>query len=781
MMRLAGSAVLLLLTGCNVTRYLDAEKGERLLKRNTVQLEAGRKLTLAERNPIRYELQPFFKQQPNKRSFLFFNTRLWFYYRYRHADTTKVTRFIWKNIDEPPVIFSKTLSQRTAENFENQLQQRGYLHARCTWKPDTLGQFYMGVRYLLNLGEQQRISTVSYESKDAEVRRIVLDTRKDSELQPGVPVDADLFDREKLRITKALKDRGYAYFNPGFIEFTGDSTGNTTQVKVNILTPSDTVMHKLYRFNKINVFYGFIPEIGALRQDTTIGDIYFATTESKFVIQPRHLYNSVNRLKKYNPYNQTYIENLSRELNGMGIFRFVSIKPTEVRDTLSELEGKIDVDIAFSTNTHYSTNNDFDFNYRNSERGPLLGLSGSTRLVNRNAFRGAEQLQLSGEYNVEFVNPNQNNGEVIFSQEIKIKSDLFIPRFSNFLGYWNALEWMFKRDGAFYTRLKREARTRITLGYDRVNLTGFFNYDLFNAGFGYDYRPNPRNQFAFNHIGIDVLRPEFDPDFNIENIFLKRSFDNQLFTGVLLRSFSYSHLGRVSAVGGRFNLRLNGEVSGFEENLLHSAWEQAFGKQEWKVADLEFAKFGKVDADVVYTREISKDLVAAFRLGVGLIAPFGGAASAPYVKQFFVGGPNSMRAWRIRELGPGGYYLAQVDSLKDARFYQSGDVRLELNAEMRFPLFLYAKGAIFLDAGNVWTLREDVARPGAAFSSSFYNDIAVGTGAGLRLDFGYFLLRLDVGLRLRNPYKDEGGYWIVAPLELKRKNINYNLAVNYPF
>jgi outer membrane protein insertion porin family len=219
-----------------------------------------------------------------------------------------------------------------------------------------------------------------------------------------------------------------------------------------------------------------------------------------------------------------------------------------------------------------------------------------------------------------------------------------------------------------------------------------------------------------------------------------------------------------------------------EEHLLNRLWSAAFGDQNWVVSDLEFAKYLRLDLDATYSREFRKDLVGAFRISSGMAKTFGDTRSVPFVKQFFVGGPSSIRAWRIREIGPGGFY----DPTAQFPFYEAADFRFEFNGELRFPMFWWLKGAVFMDGGNIWTLQPELERPNSELRWDSYKNIALGTGFGVRGDFSYFILRFDWGLPLRNPYASNSDgksvYWIKDRFsKLQFRDFRPNIAVGYPF
>ncbi|MCB9353424.1 MAG: BamA/TamA family outer membrane protein [Lewinellaceae bacterium] len=799
-----------LLGACNVTKHLDQSKGERLLVRNSVELKSDKRLKYSRKTALQYELAALFKQQPNRRPWVLFRqpTRLWFYYRHRDK-TTKFSKWIMEKVAEPPAIFSERLTQLTAQNFENQMQQRGYLLADCSYelidrshhfspvddiyfnasKDSLLREAQVKVKYTVNLGPLFTIDTVRFYSPDGPVDSILHLTAGKSALKRGDPLDGHAFDVEKLRITNELKNRGYAYFTPNFVSFTGDSTNTRTNVTVEVLTPGDSVFHKTYHIGNIEVFSSVRPEIMAIRNDTVIGGINFRSANTQFRVKPGRLYRSIE-LTPGALYRQEDFDNTIRNLNALGVFRFVSVKPKQ--DTVNS--DNINVEMLVTPNKRISLGADVDLNSSTSSSAVarnLLGVSTSLTFRNRNLFRGAENLQSNAQYNIEFDVATRNR--FIFSQEFKLQNQIVFPRFFDYLGLWK-LYGRFEKNkdeekNTFYHNLRNQGQARLSLNYNHLDLIDFYVYNLFNASFGYDLRV-AEHQFSFDHVGIDILRPRirsrFDSIFG-QNEFLQRSFNKQLFTGFILRAFNYYYTGTNNRFGERWYYHLNTDLSGLEELALNRLWSAAFGKQTWTISDLDFAQFFRVDMDGVYTRDFRKTLTGVLRMGAGVAIPFGDSPTVPYVKQFFVGGPASIRAWRIREIGPGGYVPRDAEGniapLTSQPFFQAGDFRFEFNAELRFDIFSWFKGAIFVDGGNIWTLKNDADRPGSQLRWDSYKNIALGTGFGIRGDFSYLIIRFDAGLKLRNPYADDDGkFWIPNRLsKLQPRDFNPNLAVGLPF
>lgn len=777
----AAAVCLMVLGACNVSRHLDESRGERLLVRNTLRVQSEKRLSASAKTALSYELTPLYRQKPNSRSLFFFRTRLWLYYKFKDRKS-EFASWIMEKQAERPAIFDEVLAQRTANNFKNQMRQRGYFRAECSYKQFLIGAKRARVEYELNLGPLYTVNEVTIASRDTAVLDIVRYLQPGSGIKPGVPLDGRLFEAEKLRITGELKNRGYAYFVPQFIEFTGDSSGTKANVHVEVLPFNDSTMHQTYKIGKVEVYSGVVPELTVLRSDTTINGIYFAAVESKFFVRPAILYKSIS-IHPGELYNQDNFDKTLRKLNALGVYRFVSVRPSQD----STQDGVIDVAINLSPNKRFTPGGDFDFNY-STLNGGLIGISPAAFITNRNLLSGAERLHSIVNYNIEF---DISARRFIYAQEFKIQNELAIPRYFDYLGLWKGLHGIRlgnKRllSGSFYNQLKSEGATRLSANYDFLNVTDFYQYHLLNASFGYNFQLGNHHQFNWDHIGIDVLRPRFDANLSPSK-FLQLSFDNQLFTGFLLRTFNYNFAGRVNGFGERWTYRLSSELSGLEVLGANRLWGAVFGRENWQVGDLSFSEFFRIDQDLVYTRNFTKDVIGAVRVGAGLAVPFGDSQTVPYVKQFFVGGPSSIRAWRIRELGPGGYVEKDPDTGKPVNvqpYYQAGDFRFEFNGELRFPLFPYFKGAVFFDGGNIWTLRKETDRPNAQLGLNAFKQIALGTGMGMRGDFGYFVIRLDFGLKLRRPYPDDvtGKYWVPHLIsKMQLKDFNPNLAVAYPF
>ncbi len=772
--------ILFLTISCNTTRQLNTAKGERLLVKNKIALTGTG--NFSSKTELAYTLTPLFKQVPNRKNRLGFRYRLWYHYKFL-GSTTKFGRWVNKHIAEPPAIYDPELAARTAKNFENYLQRRGYFDARCTTELDTSERFHAKVKYKIQTGELWRIDTLRFVSRDSAVQNVMLEVAPQSRLKTGGGLDGETFEAEKLRLTNELKNRGYAYFTPNYLIFNGDSTNKKSNITLEALPPSDSTFHQKYTLGKVDVFASLVPDYSAIRSDARISGVYFASVTPEFSVKPQRIFDAL-ALRPGQLFRQDDVDQTYRRLNAFGTFRFISIKTAP--DTLNP--SILDATIALAPNKRFSFDWGVGSDYSSSiVSNQLLGATANIGFTNRNLRGGGEHLttNLSGNLQFDLAQP----GKPIASLETRLQSDYTLPRFNDYLGFWRTFGKAENAEGMkFYNRLKTDGRTRFSLSFSYLDLLEYYSLQVLHGSYGFDL-PNrsKTSAWSFEHFGVDVLKPDLSrPGWDIlgKNEFIRRSFGNQLFTGFVLRAANFNYIGSPNRFGEHWSVRFGGEVSGLEELAAHAVWTKVFGQEDpWKVGVLDFSKFIRADFDGSYTRQFSKSWTAIAHVGLGVAVPFGDTKEMPYVKQFFIGGPNSLRAWRLREIGPGGYFDKDLQP-DNPPFYQSGNFRFEFNGELRFPIFWWFKGAVFVDGGNVWTLAADPSRPKAELNINSFNNVAIGTGVGLRVDVQYFVFRLDLGYKVRRPYSDpeHPGHFVYWPLsDVGKDPWNFNIAVGYPF
>ncbi len=810
-----GASLLLSLSACNTTRFLEVD--EFLLRKNDIKfLDPGK---VANKRKLKYELSKLYQQNPN--SNFFFIPREYFYYKStRPEDTTKFDRWVRRIIAEPPAIFDEQLTNTTVENMERLMQYRGFFNAKVFYDETVRGK-KIDITYYIEPYFRQIVDSVFFLSRDPRVDTILQEIRNESYFQPGEQLEGLLYEKEKERITKYLRNHGFASFLPNYVaplEADTSLRSGRANVYIEVLPPPGDSIHPVYRIGEIRVYPNYDPLIPEQElQDSLVAGVHFRDRQLEFEVKAQTIIENIY-LRQGDLYRQEDFDKTNRALGALGVFRFVRIK----QEVDSIHAGQLNFRIELTPTPKLEVGADFELNYTNrstsTTSGDLIGISISPNFKYRNLLGGAELLLGSVSAGIE-VNPSAiDNSRFWNTVDLRLKGELYIPRFLDYLRIWrgiNKLNFNKKKKASgddFYTLLEENAVTRISSSYNFLLLLDYYQYNLFNAYYGYDLTRSNTHRYLINHIAIDFLLPITKPAFDEiqdSNPFLARSFGQQLFVSFLFRDFSFLYNSRQNAFGESHFVGLSFETAGTEIWAANAIYNGISSRQDtFRLENTDFSQYVKAEIDLRYYREFNPQTNFAARFAAGIALPFGFTSDVPYVKQFFLGGPSSLRAWPARSLGPGGYQdtLFNVNTVANRLlFYQTGDIRMEFSLEYRFDLFWRFKGAIFLDGGNIWTLRNDPDRCGSQFlfskpstpcadnslslADAFYRQIALGGGLGIRLDLSYFILRVDMGIRLRNPFplqrNSDGSYseidhWTDFS-RWKLGDANFNIGLGYPF
>jgi outer membrane protein insertion porin family len=766
----------LLVSACGTTKFL--QEGESYVGKSNIKINNTKQVDNL--SQLKYDLSSYFKQSPNRNWMGM--PREWFYYKHSEPDdTTKWDKWVLNNIAEKPSIFRLDVAERTATSMENFLKNKGYFNAHVT-DSTIVKNKTSKTTYWVELNDRYYFDDVRYKTKDSSLMGVIDNMRASSLLKKGAPVDGDLYKVEAKRIERQVRNLGYYDFSTAYIlPLDADSSLQKVDAVLEVASPSDSTDFQIYRIGKIMVY----PEYEPLRHDrffehdTLINGIHYLGHTSDLGIKPTVLDKAIYA-RPGQAFSQVDIEKTRLQLSRLGIYRFVKINIIK-NDSLAQT---LDYEILLPVKKRMELDGDFEFNTANnpiqSSNITSIGNSLSFDYRNRNLTKQADLFRVSSGVGMEFplFNRNDTLGKGLNSLSANAAVELFLPRFID-LGFFKVGRLTRALSDGFYRSVVENAKSKLSLRYEYNNLVDYYKYNSINLAFGYDVSPDAQKRFTFNPTRLNFLNINVYPKFREQvldnNEFLNRSFGNQLFTGLFFNEMTYS-FGKT--VGGQFGetwrYRLSTEVTGLELYLLNQLLSP---KKEWIIIS-PLAHFVKAEAEGRYIRLFPNKGIFAARAIIGAATPFGAYSSSrgvPYVKQFFVGGPNSIRAWDVRELGPG-KFESQHEFVQAN--YQSGDIRLEMNAEYKFDIWWLFEGALFVDMGNVWTLKDDPDRPGAAFSKDFYKQLAIGSGFGLRMDFSFFVIRLDLGYKIRYPYKLENGYWRTPNLG---SDMNWNLAIGYPF
>ena len=454
---------------------------------------------------------------------------------------------------------------------------------------------------------------------------------------------------------------------------------------------------------------------------------------------------------------------------GMGVFKFASIKFT---DTIISNQGTLDAWINLTQLQKKSLQVQIQtVTKSNNFTGPALTLS----YRNRNLSKGAELFifNIDGSFETQLTGAKKG----LNSFEVGANTQLFVPKF--------VTPFRIRNESSQFV-----PKTKFDMGFRILHRVEYFDMNSINFSYGYTWKETAQKEYQFDPVSINFAKlmkttDQFEKLLQ-ENTFLRKSFEQQ-FTLGSRSSFTYnSVVGVEKSSQWYFNATL--DLSGNVAYLIQSAIDQnkSAEKVPYQILGYEYSQYSKIATDTRYYLTLDKDNKIATRLIAGVGIPYGNSNAMPYIKQFFSGGSNSIRAFLPRTVGPGSYQ--RPDTASNRVFLdQAGDIKLEANFEYRFTIISVLKGALFLDAGNVWLIKKNAELPGGEFRpTQFQKEIAVGTGVGLRVDVSFFVLRLDLGIPLRKPYLPENEKWVGDNIQFgsrgwRKDNLVLNIAIGYPF
>ena len=726
---------LLLLASCSETKYV--AEGELLLDKVKVKSDVNARAINTT------ELKSYVRQRGNSRWFSLVKLPL-YTYSLSGRDTTRWLNRTLRSIGEPPQIYDSLQTQQSVIRLRDNLQNLGYLRATVDVDQKVKGK-KIRTTYYLHPGERYKIRHMSYDIQDSAVA-VLLNTADSTTwgLHSGMSFNAENLDGERKRIVNELTQNGYYRFNKDFISFKADSIAGTQLVDLTL------VLHR-YRNNQVK---------DAPHQRYTMGDITYRSgnlEDSIIHLRPKVLRNNTF-LESGEYYSSRSLQNTYNHFGRLGAVRYTNIDFTE-----HPLEPVLDCDIAISTNKPST----ISFQPEGTNTSGDLGAAASLTYQNRNLFRGSELLtiELRGAYEaIRGLEGYAQQNFVEYSLETKLNFPRFIAPF---------LARSFRR--------RTNATSEVSLLYDLQNRPEF-RRRVFSVAWRYkwnDQRRYDRYQvdlLDLNYISMPWISETFYNEYLLDtssrNAILRYNYEN-LFIMKFGVGYTYNN--------GRVAIKAKAETAG---NLLsltaHTLGFHRNAEGQYTFMDLAFAQYAKADVDLTRNVRLDYNNELVFHFGLGVAYPYGNSTILPFEKRYFSGGANSVRGWSVRSLGPGKY------KERDGRINfinQTGDMKLDMNAEYRTHLFWKLGAAIFIDAGNIWTLREYEIQPGGQFRlNNFLSQIAVGYGAGLRLNFDYFILRFDLGMKAINPaYEedDEEHYPIIHPRF--SRDYAFHFAVGLPF
>ncbi|WP_276502566.1 translocation and assembly module lipoprotein TamL [Terrimonas pollutisoli] len=739
-----------ILASCSATKKVPP--GDALYMGATVDLEApGSRPSL--KKELRRELISLTRPKPNQRvlgipfKLLFNNNKL-----------------LRKKMGEPPVLLSSVNVDYNVKVLRSNLENRGYFQAQV--QGDTTVKRKRGrAIYTVQAGERYFISKVEYiQDTSAVLQRTINESSAKTFLKAGDPFDLAVIKGERERIDAYLKERGFYYFDPDFLIIQADSTvgGHKVDLYVKIKPETPVQSREVYTINDVFIYPRY-------RLRPTAGDTSKAYAEfyaGYYLVDSQKLYKPklFERTMQFDPgdvYNRTdHGQTISRLVN-LDLFKFVKNRFEPVPGIDSS---KLNAYYYLTPFPKKAIRGEINANTKSNN---LTGSSITIGWRNRNTLRGGELFTVDATGGFEVQAGSQFRGFNTF--RYGIEANFVVPRF---------IFLKLNPKGGFVPK------TKFLLGYDLLTKQKLYTMQSFRAGLGYNWQQTFQKEHQFNFISINYVQPllitDLYKDSAAKNRTLLKAIEDQFILGTNY-NYNYNQLQGKPAMSGGLYFNGNVDLSGNVAGLLSGA-DAKNGKVK-EIFKAPFSQYIRLEADNRYYSKLSKTTVWANRLILGFGLPYGNSMQLPYIKQFFVGGTNSIRAFRSRSIGPGTYRDTVITTfLPD----QSGDIKLELNTELRQKLSGFLHGALFVDAGNIWLYNDEPLKPGAKFTGKFLKEMAVGGGVGLRFDISFLVVRLDVAIPFRKPWLPAGKRWVFNQFDFsnsawRKENIIFNLGIGYPF
>jgi len=756
---IASTIVFMLLAGCSNVRHLP--KNEVLYTGASAKV-SGPGLTARQKKTLRSDLAGMARPKPNSK-LLGMRVKLSIYNLFHNKKANSFWGRLRDRYGEPPVLLSQVDLQQNTKLLTNYLENKGWFHAKVTGDT-TVKRRRATATYTVETGNQYVIRNISFPTDSSVLSKAIQATVPNTLLKPDVPFDLDLIKAERVRIDAALKENGFYFFGPDYLLVKTDSTIGNNRVDMYVTVKQDIPDEamQVYRIGNVFIYSGY--SLNTAHIDTLLpnGEVYKGLTiidrrkrfkpvvfEENLQFKPNEIYNRAD-------HNQTL-----RRLINLNVFKFVKNRFEPVEDS-----AKLDAYYYLTPLPTRSVRAEVTAITRsNNLNGTQLNFS----WLNRNLFRNASQLNITAYVgsDVQFSGALKGYNTYRTGAEITYAIPRVLIPFKTLAP-----------DGPF------APRTNFKVGYDILNRKNLYTLNSYRFEYGYVAKKSIIKTHEFYPVSISYTQP-----LNVTSEYrkledsipgLERAIEQQFILGTRYQ-FTYNEMALELPPRNAFFFNGVVDLSGNIAGLISGANAKK-GKQSL-IRNVPFSQYFMLEADGRFYHKLGLNSMWANRLIIGYGHPYGNSLQIPYVKQFFVGGNNSLRGFRSRSIGPGTYFPVAANNIIPD---QTGDIKLEANTEYRPHITGPLYGAVFLDAGNIW-LRNDstyTQKPGSQFTGKFLNQLAIDAGVGIRFDITLFVIRLDVAVPIRKP-------WVIPPFVLnqikfndpvwRRQNIVYNLAIGYPF
>ncbi|MGC8823653.1 MAG: BamA/TamA family outer membrane protein [Bacteroidales bacterium] len=757
---------IIMLSACSPTKFVPRDRY--LLTDTKIEVFGDKK------HIKKNDIEPFIRQRANTRFLNLFKFQLWLY-NLSSTDTSQWISSWLRKIGENPSVYDPFVTEQTKQQISYFLQQQGYFNGRVKDSVKIRGQ---RIKLYLKVytGNSRFIGHIQYVFEDPAIEKIVMADSANVLLKAGDRLRLDILQDERIRIETILRNNGYFSFTRDYINFQIDTFSDPVKANVKILisnfkqisTNNKVQMqrHLRYRIGNIQVWVDNQRSSDTLTYsiDSVMYDIVTIGNTSYFfrnavAIRPTTLHNNI-LIHPNAFYRQSDVEETYKRLSALRLFKFINIGFVENRlDTLqNDSVQVIDCKIQLSLQKYQAYQAEFELTSRVG-----LGITGNINYQHRNLLKGGEVFSVKVNGSTETVKSTQSfqfKNTLDFGTELGLNvPSLLVPFISS------------RFEQRYYPR------TNFTTSYNYLRRIQYTNQVL-NGSYGFSWVNSSFTSIKINLADVNYVRIlRLDSSFyrTITNTYLKKSFEDHLIIFSSINLLSSNQQGDKN-IPFRY-LRLGLEFAGNSTALLL----RAFGAKPdyagyYRLFQIRFAQYAKFDADFRQYLPMGENSKMVVRFFSGVAYPYGNSDNIPFEKQYFGGGANSMRGWQLRSLGPGSYTDTILVSFPD----KSADLKLETNVELRFKMFWKLEGALFVDIGNIWSVSKDDSRSEAIFHfNSFISQLAVNSGVGLRFNFSFFILRIDMGLKLREPAQPKNP-WIISSFRWGEL-LNPTIGIGYPF
>jgi len=792
---------------CKPTRHI--QDGQHLVTRSVIHINENK---VHEFELDESDIKGIIKQSPNRRilGLVPFHLGIWNFAE-THRKEKKFNQYLRSTVGEAPVIYEPLLLEKSEDQILRHLHNSGYFNARVRTYA-LLDHNTAELHYYIHSGPAYRLRRISMAFEDTALIREFNTKKLDLKLYPGKRFDTEDLDNERKLISEELKNRGYYSFEKIHVIFDVDTNLEGERFNISIrlrnlrqsgnIDGRDTIIeksHEKHYINKVIVNENFnLAQTSEFGLDSLFYRSYLFLHFGKPYVRPLRLSRNIS-VNPGDMYNLDKTRYTYQRISALNNFKFIDLK-FEPSDIESE-ENHLDMIINLSKAPRHA----LTFETTGTNRSGNLGINAGINYKNRNLFRGAEQLdwKIYGGLESQRTNSTTSDQQNEVIEKTKIfntfefgtQVSLTIPDFL-LRNRSSELSWI------------KEPKTIISASTDR-QVRPQYNRTLLNTSYSWNMRLFKQDLLVYTPIDLSVIDLQKSKEFESQllatnNSLLINSYSNHIIPAGRI-SFSNTTIDLNNSLKNYHYYKINVETAG---NLLRAVSKTLSipydaSSDSYTIDGIAFSQYAKVDFDFAQYVNLTRTSKMVYRFFGGLGAPFQNLNTLPFERSFFAGGSNGIRGWRARALGPG--------SLSDTATFgidQVGETHLELNIEYRFEIIEQVEGALFSDIGNIWILNYDPQRIGANFElNRFYKELAISPGAGVRLNFDFFILRLDGGFQLHNPSLASGERWFFQPktktqnmwleaynnrasndlprnedwTKSYRPGFTFNLAINYPF